>query len=441
MTPAVLSPGDTVDVTIDTLGARGDGIARHDGTRLFVAYAAPGDRVRVRIDSGDKDGLRATILERLSDGPGRQGPLCRHFGDCGGCVAQHLNDTIYEPWKTAAVRDALTHRGLDPTVVRPLHRLAPGTRRRARLKARRTESGVLLGFFAPASHRVIDLTECPVMVPPLVRLLAPLRAALGDLLALNGTGDAAMTASETGIDLVLGMGRAPGRAQIAHAVALAEAADLARVSFRQTGGGHGADAPAEPVAQRRPVQVRFGEIAVDLPPDAFLQPTADGERFLADAVAAAVGGAMRIVDLYSGCGAFALRVLAAGARVRAIDSAADHVRALEAAARRSGLGAQLNAETRDLSRRPLAGEELVAVGAVVLDPPRPGAPQQAKALAASGVPVVAYVSCNPASFARDARTLVDGGYGLESVQPLDQFVFSPHVELVGVFRKERKRRR
>ena len=432
--------GDLVEAAIEGLGARGDGIAQLDGRRLFVPFAAPGDRLLVRIEAEDRDGLRGVAVERLADGPGRQAPLCRHFGDCGGCTAQHLDDATYAAWKSAVLHDALVHRGLDAAVVAPLHHVAPGTRRRARLKARRLPDGVALGFFAPLSHRVVDLAECPVLAPPLVAVLPALRDALAGLLAVGATADAAVTASETGVDLVLGLSQAADRTLLARAATLAEAADLARVSIRRVGTGRQPTGPAELAAQRRKVQVGFSGVTVDLPPDAFLQPTAEGERFLAAAVTAAIGNARRVADLYCGCGAFALSLLGQGRHVRAADSAADHVTALEAAARRSGFGAQLRSEARDLSRRPLIGDDLSGLEAVVLDPPRPGAPQQAKALATSAVPTIAYVSCNPASFARDARVLIDGGYRLESVQPLDQFVFSPHLELVGVFRKQRQRR-
>lgn len=432
--------GDLVDTVVETLGARGDGVAPLNGRRLFVPYAVPGDRLRVRIEGEDRDGLRGAIVDRLADGPSRQVPLCRHFGDCGGCVAQHLDDRTYAEWKAAVLREALLHRGLDGSVGGPLHRIAPGTRRRARLKARRLPAGVALGFFAPLSHRVVDLAECPVLAPPLIAIMPALREALAGLLAPDASADIAVTASATGVDLVLGLPRGIDSALIARAAALAEAADLARVSIRRVGTGRQPVGPAEPAATRRKVQVSFGGIAVDLPPDAFLQPTAEGEQFLAEAVTAGVGDARWVADLYCGCGAFSLPLLAKARQVRAADSAADHVAALGGAARRAGFGAQLRAETRDLGRRPLLGEELAGLDAVVLDPPRPGAPQQAKALAGSAVPTVVYVSCNSASFARDARVLVDGGYRLESIRPLDQFVFSPHLELVGVFRKARRRR-
>jgi 23S rRNA (uracil1939-C5)-methyltransferase len=433
--------GDMVEVEIAALGARGDGIAERDGQRLFVPFSVPGDRLRVRIGDAEGDGLRATIVERLADGSGRRAPVCRHFASCGGCVAQHLGDAAYGAWKTGMAADALARCGFDRGLVAPLRRIAPGTRRRARLKARRAAEGVSLGFFAPASHRVVDLAECPVLAPPLVALLPALRAALGGVLGAGEGCEAAVTLTATGIDLVLALGRPANTALRSRLAAFAEAADLARLSVRQTGRRGGPAPPAEPVAARRPVQVSFGAVPVDLPPDAFLQPTAEGERFLAAAVVEALAGRKRVADLFSGCGAFALPLLAAGCHVHAADSAGDHVLALEGAARRAGLGAQLAAGVRDLARRPLAVADLAGLGGMVLDPPRPGAPAQARALAESPVPVVVYVSCNPASFARDARTLADGGYALEAVTPLDQFVFSPHLELVGIFTKEAGKRR
>jgi len=193
---------------------------------------------------------------------------------------------------------------------------------------------------------------------------------------------------------------------------------------------------AEPVIRRRAATIRFGPVAVEPPPDAFLQPTEDGEAALLARIEQALKGAGRVADLYAGCGAFALPLAAAGQHVLAIDSAADHIAALDAAARGAGLGPFVVAEPRDLHRRPLAGRELSELEGVVLDPPRAGAASQAAALAESDVPVIAYASCNPRSFAHDARVLCDGGYRLESVTPVDQFLFTPHVELVGVFHRD-----
>ncbi|MEE8333118.1 MAG: class I SAM-dependent RNA methyltransferase, partial [Alphaproteobacteria bacterium] len=265
-------------------------------------------------------------------------------------------------------------------------------------------------------------------------LLAPLRALLGDLMPHRASADAAATLCDNGIDLTLGLAAEPDLAARERLVEFATAHDLARLSWRAPRAGPEA-APAEPVVARRAPVFDFDGVGVHPPPDGFVQPTRAGEDALRWHVEAALAGAARIADLYAGCGAFGLVLAARGAAVAAFDVAADPIAALLAAARAAGFGERVTAEARDIVRRPLSVEELARFDGVVLDPPRAGADAQARALAGSVVPVVAYVSCNPTSFARDTRTLVDGGYRLVRVTPVDQFLWTAHLELIGVFRR------
>ena len=307
-----------------------------------------------------------------------------------------------------------------------------GRRRRARFFVQMTAAGCILGFRASRSHHIVKLAECPVMNPGIVALLPPLRALAKRVFKAGKSAEISVTSCSNGLDVTIYASEEP---DMPARVALAEfgdEADLARLSW----GGFGAGAMAEPVIRRRAATIRFGPVAVEPPPDAFLQPTAEGEAALRVRIEQALTGTERVADLYAGCGAFALPLAAAGKHVLAIDSAADHIAALDAAARGAGLGPFVKAEPRDLHRRPLAGRELQDLDGVVLDPPRAGAASQAAALAESEVPVIAYASCDPKSFARDAKVLGDGGYRLESVTPVDQFLFTPHVELVGVFRRD-----
>ncbi len=433
------NPADRLlEVEIAALGGSGDGIAETPRGRVFVPFSAPGDRLQVRLEKGrgKSRAFRAAIVARLEDGPDRKAPECRHFGDCGGCALQHLTEAAYESWKAGRVREALSRQKLDPGVVAALRRIAPAARRRVGLKAElRGKGAVALGFFAAASHRIVDIAECPVMAPAICDLLPDLRRLFGEILAPGARAEAAVTLAETGLDVVLRLAHAPDMEALERLAGFAEDADLARLSWQALRPA-GRDAPApEPVAARRPVQAVFSGVPVDLPPDAFVQPSVDGERLLSATIAAALSGAGRVVDLYAGCGTFTFALAAAGAHVRAFEAADDHAAALAAAARRAGLDGQVTVARRDLVRRPLSAAELGDAEAVVLDPPRPGAAAQIGVLAGARVPLIAYVSCNPVSFARDARTLVDGGYRLESVMPVDQFQFSPHVELVALFRK------
>ena len=348
--------------------------------------------------------------------------LCRHFGRCGGCTSQDLPDSEYRTQKRGLVLDALTREGLDTSVVAELVEVAPGTRRTARFGAR---AGVL-GFTERGSNTLFDVLECPVMRPEIVAALPALRT-----LAPKGFADMPVTWTDSGLDVVLRSADEPGRTRREEMAALASKAGFARVSWQRSGQDRRHVAGlSEPIATLRPVRMNFSGVAVDLPPAAFLQPTAEGEAVLVREVVAALSGAKRIADLYAGCGPFSF---AAGGQVHAFEGEETMVAAIDAAARRAQRN--VTAEARNLARRPLLAQELNRFGGVVLDPPRPGAAPQAKELAKSKVPVIAYVSCNPASFARDARILVDGGYTLERVVPLDQFLWSEHVELVATFRR------
>jgi 23S rRNA (uracil1939-C5)-methyltransferase len=411
-----------IEVEIESLGARGDGIAAHRAGKLFVPFALPGERVRVRAVGED----RAAIVERLSDNPQRIAPPCRHFGTCGGCALQHLGADAYADWKVAQLRAALAPRGLGDVTLAPLVRVAPKTRRRAEFASRRTKGQVQLGFHARLSHDIVDMAECHVLAPAIVALVAPLRALMQSLASIAWA-DLMVTQTDTGIDLLLTLSAAPDRAAQAALIAFADAHDLARVSWRKS-------ASPELIVERRKPQIRFGGVAVDLPAGAFLQAAPEAEAALVGAVTHAVGKAKRVIDLYAGCGTFTLP-LAHKAQIHAIEGAADLTQALDAAARRGGVGPRVRVERRDLNRRPLLPEELREANAIVFDPPREGAREQAAYLAQSGVKTIVGVSCNPATFARDARTLVDGGYTLEQVTPVDQFLWTPHLELVGVFRR------
>ncbi|HYD67494.1 class I SAM-dependent RNA methyltransferase [Azospirillum sp.] len=414
-----------VEAVVQEVGARGDGLATVEGARVFVPLTVPGDRVRVRLGEAKGDGVRGELLELLEPGPGRGDPACAHFGACGGCTLQHMADDAYAAWKVGLVRGALGRVGLAEVPMAPLSRTPPGGRRRARLAALRRGRRVWLGFNERLSHRLVDLAACPVLVPRLEAVLPPLRAVLAEVLPDGATADVVATDLDGGVDLLL---IGPPRLDLAareRLAAFAEAADVARLSWQaddRTG--------AEPVAHRRPVAVRFAGVPVVPGPGAFLQASAAGEAALATAVLENVGEAARVADLFAGLGTFTLP-LAQRAAVHAVEGDAPALAALARAAR----GLRVTTERRDLFGEPLSAKELDRFDAVVFDPPRAGAAEQAKTLAASKVPVVVAVSCNPATFARDARTLVDGGYAFNRVYPVDQFLWSAHVEVVGVFRR------
>lgn len=418
-----------LQLKIEGLGSRGDGIAHDDDGTIYVPYGAPGDRVRATV-TGHRGAARVARLDDvLQPGPGRVVPPCPHFGACGGCAVQHLDDGTYRRWKLDSLHQALARKGLlredsDGGVVQDLFAVPPASRRRARFAARRRSKDVLLGFNAPGSHDIVNLTGCHILRPAIVGLLAELRPLLFDLLSAGQRADVQVTETETGLDLWL-VADLPHRAQVDMRLAeFVQGTDLARLSTGRR---------PEVALQQRAPRITLSGVAVTPPPDGFLQASQAGEEALVRLVRQGVDRAAKVADLFAGVGTFTF-ALAGAAEVLAVEGAADQAQALTAArnaARRGGIAV----EVRDLERRPLAVAELAPFDAVVFDPPRAGAARQAEALAASGVATIVAVSCNPATFARDAATLVNGGYRLLSIAPVDQFPWSRHLELVASFRR------
>jgi 23S rRNA (uracil1939-C5)-methyltransferase len=403
-------------LAIDRLGARGDGVATSDAGAIYVPYTLPGEIVEVDPWPGHPD--RRNLLRVETASPARIAPICPHFGVCGGCALQHWDAASYRAWKREAVVAQLRHAGIAASVADLIDAHGEG-RRRAVLHARRATHDILqVGFAALHAHRIIPIDRCPILAPGLAGAIDAAWAIAEALEPAAKPLDIQATATETGIDVDV-RGSGPLTPQLALALArVAETHRLARITR------HG-----ELVAQRAVPTVRMGRATVALPPGAFLQATALGEETLARLVLEHVGNAKAVADLFAGVGPFALR-LAERARVLAADSDAGAIEALRrAGAATSGLK-PITAERRDLFRRPFVAQELAGFDAVVFDPPRQGAEAQARELAKSRVPVIVAVSCNPATFARDAKVLIDGGYRLGEVTPVDQFRYSAHVEIV-----------
>ncbi|HEV7370086.1 class I SAM-dependent RNA methyltransferase [Arenibaculum sp.] len=415
-----------VELTVERIGGRGDGLATLDGRPVFVPQTVPGDRVRVRVEGERAGGLAAEVLELIEPGPERVEAPCGLFGRCGGCALQHLDDTSYARLKRGQVATALSRAGLGDVPVGEVLRTAPATRRRATFAAKRAGGRVVLGFNERQSAWIVDVADCLVVAPAILAVLEPLRAVLDAVLADGPPLDVSVTALDGGLDVLVTGGAEPGLAAREAWAAFADAADLGRLSWRAQ-----ERSPVEPLAHRRPLAARFGAVAVPVPPGVFLQPSAEGEAALVAAALAALEGCGHVVDLFAGAGTFTFP-LALASRVHAVEGDEAAFGALAAAAR--GVPA-VSAQRRDLFRDPLTAAELHRFDGLLFDPPRAGAAAQAAEIAGSRVPVVVGVSCNPGTFARDARTLVDGGYALEAVTPVDQFLWSSHVELVAVFRK------
>ncbi len=408
-------------LAIYRLGHRGDGIADGPDGPIYVPGALPGELIEVEAWPGHPD--RRLLLKVETASPERVAPICPHFGVCGGCAMQHWQSASYRDWKRDLLIEALQQAGIDAPVGDLIDAHGEG-RRRAVFHARRgTHDRLGVGFSAARAHRVVSIDRCPVLAQSLDGALAAAWAIAEAFDATSKPLDIAVTATEAGLDIDV-RGSGPLTAPLIAALARTAAAqNLARLTR------HG-----ELIAQLRAPTVRMGKAIVTLPPAVFLQATAEGEAALARLVLAACADAKHIADLFCGVGPFALR-LAESARILAFDGDEAAIAALQhTAAATTGLK-PIEAHTRDLFRDPLVAVELKRFDAVVFDPPRHGAPAQSHALAASSVPLVVAVSCNRDTFARDMRILADGGYRLAEVTPVDQFRYSPHVEIVARLEK------
>ncbi len=409
-------------LTIDRLGSRGEGIAAHEGRRVYVPYALPGEMVTADLGGGE----RATLIGLVTQSPDRTEEICPYFATCGGCAVQTLATPAYAAWKRGLVVDALSRAGVAAEVA-PLVDAHGAGRRRATFHSRTEPSGVThVGFMRARAHEIVDIEVCPVLDPRLEGALAAARAVA---LALPGKPlDLVVTATEAGLDMDLRGHGALDEAARTRLVAVALAHDLARLS------NHGVIV----LESRRPT-VAFGAARVELPPGAFLQATEAGEGTLAALVVAALGDARRVADLFAGLGTFALR-LAAHADVTAYDTEGLGLAALARAAKATPGLRPVTAETRDLFRRPLDRTALEAFDALILDPPRAGAEAQMRAIAGSSLRRVVSVACDVESFARDAAILIAGGFEIGTVMPIDQFRYSPHLEIVAVFHRRPARK-
>jgi 23S rRNA (uracil1939-C5)-methyltransferase len=403
---------------IEKLGARGEGVSHGRDGLIFTPYALPGEAIRAEVD-----GERGKLVEVLKASPDRIAAVCPYFTHCGGCAVQTLAEPAYAAWKRGLVAEALHNAGVE-IEVGPLLEAWGAGRRRATFHARNDQRGQPhLGFMQARAHRIVEIDACPILAPEMAPALPAARELAGILSPLEKPLDFHVTASVSGLDIdIRGCGalQFPMEQQL---IAAADRLDLARLA------NHGAA-----MVERRPPEIAMGRARVAPPSGGFLQATAAGEEALARLVIEAVGGAKKVADLFCGVGTFSLR-LAEKAEVWCVESDVESLAAgLRAGRAATGLR-PVKGEARDLFDRPLLASELNAFDAVVFDPPRAGAETQARELAKSAVPVVVGVSCNAQTFARDAKILVSGGYALEAVTPVDQFLYSAHVELVGVFRK------
>lgn len=417
-----------MSITLDIfeVGARGDGVADLDGKRYFVPYCLPAETVEAEPLDRRGDGIACELMEVLAPSRHRETPPCAHFGTCGGCVLQHWRRDVYTGWKSELISKALAQRGVKaPRFEAPVG-CEPGERRRVDIVLRREGKRILAGFHERASQSVVDIGTCAVARPRINAALPALRTAMAAILRDGTSADAVVNETDTGLDVLIRPHRRfeltlPIREAL---IAVAESADFARVSW-------GDRARAEPVVVRRTPLLVLGDAAVEPPPGVFLQATKRAELVMRAGVTAWAGEGASIADLFAGIGALSL---GKPGKASLFESDKTAVAAVDAALRK-GATNRTTVQLRDLFRNPLRPPELAAFDAVVLDPPRAGAAAQCAELATSKVQRVVYASCDPGSFARDVRTLQDGGYRLEKLMPIDQFLWSAHVELIALLTK------
>ncbi|WP_262695450.1 23S rRNA (uracil(1939)-C(5))-methyltransferase RlmD [Kordiimonas aquimaris] len=422
---------ETLKLTIESVGAQGDGVGTHEGMPVYVPMTVTGDKVTVEVAERKRGAVNAVLASIDSPSADRRKPECQHFGACGGCQLQHLGDGFYINWSKERLVRSLGQHGFEGINILEPVVTGSRSRRRVAFKALNTASGVVIGFTQKQSHRIVHVVECPITRSGIMQLLPDLRVLLHKLLPQRGLATLHITETASGLDMLI-----EGVAELdldarESLVRFAETHDLAALHWQN-------ESFLDPVAIRREPIMNFDRVKVTIPPAAFVQATLEGEKALVDAVVSACDGYRRVADLFCGLGTFTFP-LAHNHQVLAIEGAKAALSSLELArnnAQRIGPKLkQIVTKHRDLFRRPMTTTELTGFDAVVIDPPRAGAIEQMRTLATSSVKRIVAVSCNPNTFARDARILVDGGYRLDSVLPVDQFLWSSHLELVAVFTK------
>jgi len=402
---------------VDRLGQLGDGIIDSPNGEIFVPFTLPGEHIEGNVKNGRINSPR--IIKPVSD---RIKPACKHFKSCGGCSLQHASDTVISDWKIRKTQDALSQVNLHPEF-RPIINSKAGSRRRATFAAKRTKKGALVGFHGRASDVIIEISECPISDPillsgmPAFSQFAILGSSRKAILRISAT------VSENGLDVKIDNGKKLSATEISKFAQICNQFKILRLMWND-----------DVIAQSNPPSQKMGLADVIPPSGAFLQATKSGEAALIKTVLEIIGPSKRVVDLFAGCGTFALPI-SSKATVHALEGDVNMIAALDSGWRAAGGLHDIKSETRDLFRRPLMPDEFKKIDAIVIDPPRAGAVSQVIEIAKANVGRIAFVSCNPATFARDASILCNNGYNLDWVQVIDQFLWNPHIELVAQFTK------
>lgn len=414
-------------VTIEELGGRGDGIFRENGKVVYVPYSAPGDIADVKLN-----GQKGRLRHIHKNSPHRGNAVCSHFTKCGGCALQHIEMDYYKNWKEGLIRTALSNQGVSNMLINALEVSPIGSRRRTTLQAIGRGSGdLVLGYAEKNSHNLVDVHNCPILMPDIVKFIAPLKVFLSGLLDKKQKMTIQITCGDNGLDVVF---KGKGEVDLKLRMELAEFAqsnDLARVSWYDSSR----KTPYyEMLAERRKPYVKFNGSKVFFPEGAFLQATEHGQKTLTRIMLDGIKGANRVVDLFSGCGTFTVAA-AKIANVHAVENNKDMLAALKNSANQAHDIKLVSTELRDLFLRPLLPHELNEFDVAIIDPPRAGAKHQMQEIINSDIKKLVMISCNPITFSRDVQNLADAGFSMGPITPVDQFLFSPHLEIIAVFER------
>lgn len=434
------TPLQILEVEITGIGSMADGIGRHENKSVFIPFTCPGDMVKAAVKRDTKNDIRAEMLTLITPSPDRQEPPCSHFGKCGGCSLQHLNEPRYQSFKQGILESFVMGIGVDRSIVAPMVEIKTHSRRRADFKIETRNDKVNIGFFMRGSHRLINIAECPISDDALVAILPALRECLAELKKPGRLISISLTALDNGLDATIKLTNPIGTSDKERLVAFAKSHNIIRLNTQEQPRRESRKQPLmhDPIClyDEGNATIRFADIDVALPSGAFLQATQDGQQAITNLVTEHLQGCNNIADLYSGCGTYSFPLILQSQRVAAYEGADEMAAAMNNACVKHGLQDRISTTVRDLFTTPLSAEELNYFDGVVINPPRNGALPQVEAIGASQVSKVVMVSCDPATFKRDAKCLIESGYALTLAVPIDQFYWSHHLELVAVFEKK-----
>lgn len=413
---------------VDHIGANGDGVATLDEQTYYIPYTAPGDTVLADPIGAKSSGIDAILSEIVTPSPQRTQPRCRHFGTCGGCSLQHIDDQHLAIWKQNRIRNSLEKVGISDVDIKPTQTSVLASRRRVEFVAAKRKKGVMIGYHLKRSSQIFDLGECSVLAPELINLIKPLRMMLPFVMARKSEVRLTLTSTTNGVDLLISGNIVFDLAARELLANFGQEYNLCRISYYDE-----KEKALDVVAAIKSPEIRVQQSNVIIPPGAFLQATEESQETLISLILENLPSDLKVLDLFSGCGSFSLPVAHIAKSVHAFEGNEQLIDALKKAANKEML--PLTAQNRDLFRDPLAISELNKFDAIIIDPPRAGAKAQMTDIANCTVETILHISCNPSSFARDTRTLVDGGYSLETITPVDQFLWSSHVEIFSVLKK------